>query len=476
MEYYAGILVCIFGALVLVWAFVRPRKGDEPHCRRCRFDLSGLAKPDVCPECGKPLFGERAVTRGHRPSPRRGVLWCVGLCLVGGGLIGLDSMNRSGFFNLTKHKPAFVLQSEAYLLGDLRASMATTEIEMRIRSGALGTEAQKRLVRTALARHAQTWRVFPNSQWMVLTCAMGRNELSFEQIQRVWEDCFHDARVLTFGREDPKYTPGESTMFSAGVQTRAGVLAPLGIGNVGFALDESIRIRLVDDAGQSEELAHMQVRGPIVQRTPGRTTKLTSEPKPDQKLDLRFEMPSSVGHYTGVLEFELDFAEEMVASNWPGISAEQLDRLGTLKKVYEFPFSIEVVHPDRIVVRVVDPESLGKDPGSLIRFDVAQIYTSAETKKDPGIMYRVGTRAVLDPAIGLGGHIYFTQGDRLVVAAANYSELHATTQHYTPLKGFLPGEVRVRYEYDVEVARRNRDKMTSALGGPIDLVTIVIPE
>ncbi len=472
MEYWLGILVCAIGGLVLVWAFVRPRKGDEPHCRKCRFCLAGLTDPARCPECGRDLSRPRSKVKGQRPSPRRAIFWCFGLALIGGSLIGLDHMNRSGFFPLTKYKPAFVLQAEAYVLGDLRASIATDELVDRIDGGTLGKNAEERLVKTALARHAQTWRVFPDEQWMVITHAMGRNELSFEQIERLWDDAFTEAKLVAIGKGDGRYYPGESLTVSAGVHTRAGKLIPSGIGNIGFGIDPMIRICFENEQGEMKQAATMRSRGPIVQRYSGPVPNRSMA----EEVQIRLDAPEQLGMHRGIVELEFDFAEELVATTWPGITSDQLDKLATLKHSYRFPFTIKVVEPEELDLPVVDPAALAIDSAFPIHFEVVRIYSAVESGSVPGIMYRIGTTVTLDPAIGLGGYVVFEQGEIITRSVAPYGKHHATAQAYMPLNEFMQGAVRVRYEHDHGVARNNRDIMTRVLGGPIDLGTFTIPE
>ena len=473
MEFSLGILIGLTGLVVILWAFVRPRRGDEPHCRGCRFNLVGLTEPMVCPECGRELARRRSVIKGHRPSPRRAVVWCVGLLLISGALVGLDWMNRTGFFPLTKYKPALVLQAEAYLLGDLRASMATDEIVLRIADGRLGAEAEDRLVATALARHAQTWRAFPDAQWMVITRAMGRNELGFEQIKRVWDDCIAEARIIEAGKNGGagSFAPGETLQYVIGYESRAGTMRNAGLLNAGFALDTSMTLLFENEAGELETHAKVMTRGSIVQRIPARPNiGLQTE-----NISIRSPILDRVGKHRGVLEYDIAFAHEIVAKAWPGITSDQLDQLATLKHSYRFPIEFEIVEPKVLDVPVVFPESGTEDPGAFIEFTVVRVYSAEENKDKPGAMFRVGSTAALDASIGLGGVLAFTQGDKRVTTPVGYNKPYWSSQQFMVFEGFEPGPVRVRYEHDAYQARLLRDKMTSVLGGPIELGTIEIP-
>ena len=391
--------------------------------------------------------------------------------LLGGALIGLDAMNRTGFFPLTKYKPAFVLQAEAYVLGDLRASMATDELVDRINGGTLGKDAEERLVKTALARHAQTWRGFPDAQWMVICSAMGRNELSFEQIERLWNDSLVDVRLMKVNSLNGPLAPKEVIDVVVGLDFRAGAARPGAMGNSGLVYRMDIDVVMRDGHDTEIKTGDHDPFGRIVQIPP--VTRFSKEMH--EVISFGAHALSTLGVQSGEVRVELEFLSEIVARQWPGIDAEKLKRLATLSHAYSFPFEIEVVEAETLIPPVVEPSSLSGDPSSLIQFTPVNIYSHAETGKDPGIMYRVCTAEVLDPSIGLGGHVVFTQGDLIVRSIATYSKPHSATQNYMPLAGFVPGPAQVSYQFDPDLARGNRGWMTSVLGGPIDLGSITIP-
>ncbi len=64
------ILLAGVGCLLVWRGHVGTRRGDEPRCRRCDYDLRGQIEPR-CPECGTP-FSEATVRRGrYQRRPRR---------------------------------------------------------------------------------------------------------------------------------------------------------------------------------------------------------------------------------------------------------------------------------------------------------------------------------------------------------------------------------------------------------------------
>ncbi|MFG0243849.1 MAG: hypothetical protein ACF8R9_13765 [Phycisphaerales bacterium JB054] len=57
----------LLGLLALLLGLRGRRVGTAPHCRTCRFDLTGLyPEHETCPECGADLTGPRATTQGLR--------------------------------------------------------------------------------------------------------------------------------------------------------------------------------------------------------------------------------------------------------------------------------------------------------------------------------------------------------------------------------------------------------------------------
>lgn len=391
---------------------------------------------------------------------------------MGGALIGLDAMNRSGFFPLTKYKPAFVLQAEAYVLGDLRASMATDELVDRINGGTLGKEAEARLVKTALARHAQTWRGFPDAQWMVITTAMGRGELEFEQIEKVWNDSVHSPQFISADWSDRTFYPGEQIAISVGYRVRAGKSIPAGMGSVGFAISQSMATYIQNDKGEMPLFAKISVRGNVLQLYQNVSADSASHGMQRCPLTL----PERIGVSQGRVELEISFIADMVARNWPDVDPETIDQLNTLKHTFSLPFTLEIVDPKSIVVPVVKPFAKDGDPSTLFDFSVVQAYSGAKNNGIPGVMFRIGTNTALDPGIGLGGYLEFVQADKRVLARINYTKPHSISQQFMTLEGFESGRVSVTYQNDPDLARDNREKMSSVLGGPIDLGTFTIPD
>lgn len=87
------VIVGLIGIGLLVRGIRGQRRGDEPHCRQCDYNLFGLDQETqhFCPECGADLFAPLSVRFGRRVRSKR--LTIVGstlvtvAILVGGALI-----------------------------------------------------------------------------------------------------------------------------------------------------------------------------------------------------------------------------------------------------------------------------------------------------------------------------------------------------------------------------------------------------
>src|SRR5438034_10252686 len=66
-------IVLIAGIALAVSGWRGRRVGDHPYCRKCGFDLFGVAERSRCPECGADVTMPKATRIGTRVR-RRGML------------------------------------------------------------------------------------------------------------------------------------------------------------------------------------------------------------------------------------------------------------------------------------------------------------------------------------------------------------------------------------------------------------------
>jgi hypothetical protein len=183
----ALLLVCaVAGALLLGLGLRGRRISANPHCRKCRFDLVGLAidAPDSrCPECGASLREPRAVRAGLRK--RRPIVAAVGaaVLLVPIAIVGI-TLAASVRNNVHALKPDFWLMIEARSASPAAITPQLGELLARMQVGTLGSSNTTALIERALdvqADHAGGW----DTAWGdILDFAAAGGLLSEEQLAR----------------------------------------------------------------------------------------------------------------------------------------------------------------------------------------------------------------------------------------------------------------------------------------------------
>jgi hypothetical protein len=478
MELYLGILLGLVAVGLVVWAVVRPRKGEVPHCRRCGFSLAGLTEPGRCPECGSELARKRAVVIGERRRKRRPMWWAAGLVVVTASMLLLDRASVTGYMPVPEYKPAWLLAAEAYSLGDRRASMATDEIVRRVQSGALPVEQEERLLSISLARHAQTWRSFPDAQWMVITDAISARQLTTAEIRRVVANVFEDGFVFNSVDGVTTLEPGQGGFIRIGVRFRAG-RAPLGAGvnwfgtmNVGLRLHEQPVTRQNTSLPLFDSTMVVRSQSPAGQR------------RFDSFHLAELNTPWIDGKTTGTATFGVN-----VLGILSFASDANLDKPGS-QSVYvsrEFPIEFEVVSTEKHRFPVLDIASLSGEVSNCFEF----VSMPRPGFDEPGSVYArdyfllLNQDAGIDWArVAIAGHIVLRQGERVERMTVHQPswETRRIDVHLYPLliRPFEPGEVRVSYEHNEALAawryRSDHDTFEQILGGPIELGTITIPE
>lgn len=155
------LLLCqiVLVAAVVTLALSRRRAAlpdDHPHCRRCGFDLFGLAEGrEHCPECGAALSSPKAIVRGQRRVQPKVAATGVSLLFLGVCLGGAAWIRDSGI-NLVHYKPVWWLVRDTHSANPQVVNEAVQELSSRMINGRLSQETERKLLDTALKLQEQT--------------------------------------------------------------------------------------------------------------------------------------------------------------------------------------------------------------------------------------------------------------------------------------------------------------------------------
>lgn len=113
----SGVIYIVLGA-VAIWAGgmlalgIRGRRvGDDPHCRKCNYNLTGLTS-ERCPECAALVAGKSTV-RGMRVRRRGMIVGGAAMLLITGIVTGGLLYTNARRIDWYKHYPVFLLRSKA---------------------------------------------------------------------------------------------------------------------------------------------------------------------------------------------------------------------------------------------------------------------------------------------------------------------------------------------------------------------------
>ena len=181
-------LVLAVGLILLIRGLLGRRVGDEPRCRKCDYNLTGL-EAENCPECGTPASGKNVVI-GRRRRRRASLIVGALLLLLSGGGLGVIGYGRAKSVNWYAYYPRFVLLSKAR--ADDR--QAIDELVQRVKDGLLTYSEVGDLVPMALARHGAAQRLPSSRSWADLLAVVDRKggltgqqqERFYQQFVRVW--------------------------------------------------------------------------------------------------------------------------------------------------------------------------------------------------------------------------------------------------------------------------------------------------
>ena len=193
---YAGIAGVVLGIVLLVVGVRGRRRGSEPRCAACGFDLSGVWKGvdgTVCPECGVELHhGTRragGVRTGTRRAVRPVVVVGVLLLLVGGGVGGVQGWSRATQFDWNTVKPAWMLVRTVESGADqLAVDASLTELLSRADSDRLDASMRLKLQAMVLDYHEDWAKPWTEPWAQLLGHYVMSGELSDAEMQRFMEN------------------------------------------------------------------------------------------------------------------------------------------------------------------------------------------------------------------------------------------------------------------------------------------------
>lgn len=491
MEYYVGLTILAIALGLLFRALVNKRVGNEPYCRRCKFELSGLPYPKVCPECGTDLQTHRAIRIGKGRVRVRPLWWGIGLLALGGVFVGIDAMNRSGFINLTSMKPVRMLYAEAYLLDDRRASVATLEIQGRAVMGAMQAGWDDRLLQIALDRHEQTWRSFPNAQWQVITDAVSARKVDSGRVAQIVNDAGGKLEIVNPGWNGQAAYPGEHVMVPADVKWRAGeaqawMAAPFQEGFFLVTTADIQPIGLRTKIGSlSDTQSNMWIETPLEKSNA--QVQFVTPFMYRHDLTPSFQIPADMkpGTYRAKLVVRAHrFASQIdeLALQEEGMSA--IPELVECK-VLEETFSFTVAETGSQDPKPITGDHFGKASNTNQRFMKFRLIALFEQHGSLYAEYEIARLSWLSEDTGLAGVLVFEQDGKEIKSppfCITHNRTVATNMFGTGpipvvnLDGFHSGPVNVRYEYYPGIARNYRHEMSRVLKGPVQLDSFAIPE
>jgi hypothetical protein len=155
-------LLFVFGVTLSVVAMRGRRVDDHPVCRRCRYDLTGLADASsrLCPECGVDLSRPRAIAIGNRVRRSR---MLAGATIAAGISVAIFGALLAGVASNPKYlvyKPLWWVKLDAVSSSSLQGD-ALAEILLRYDAHTIPASSLSPVVDDLLVRQAN-----PNLPWI----------------------------------------------------------------------------------------------------------------------------------------------------------------------------------------------------------------------------------------------------------------------------------------------------------------------
>lgn len=187
------LIALAISTLVLILGIRGRRVAAPPHCRRCRFDLSGLVSPATCPECGRSLAHPHAVRhdRRARSRPFLAAASLATLLMVAGA--GRWTARRAT--NLPAKLPTGVLLLVARRTEGASATVCIDELAVRRVAGKLTSEQVGTFHDDLLARLVNPKATWPPSAKAELWDAAQTRALLPAQYERYWHEAASATRL-----------------------------------------------------------------------------------------------------------------------------------------------------------------------------------------------------------------------------------------------------------------------------------------
>lgn len=151
----------LLGLTLLILGLHGRRISTHPHCRKCKFDLTGLASPAVCPECGSDLSHPRAIALNLRKRLPLAIWSGATVLLLSFTLAGLIFAMAFAGTSANPYKPVWLLRLELDAPREGKADAAAIELITRLKAAKLAKPSVASLVADGLARQGDTtqpWR------------------------------------------------------------------------------------------------------------------------------------------------------------------------------------------------------------------------------------------------------------------------------------------------------------------------------